>query len=127
MKFISLAILLLGASLAVIPEAWSASSAFDQTKVMVENARLSDAEEMLQQWLAGHLEDQEARFLLARVFAWQGKNNEALLEYERLLEKEPDNGEYLEGKALLPLKPQPQLQIEAPHPQGLSLDISPSF
>jgi thioredoxin-like negative regulator of GroEL len=103
MKFISLAILLLAASLAAIPAAWSASSAFDQTKVMVENARLSDAEEMLQQWLASHPEDQEARFLLARVFAWQGKSSEALLEYERLLEKAPDNGEYLEGKALLPL------------------------
>lgn len=103
MKFISLAILLLAASLAAIPAAWSASSAFDQTKVMVENARLSDAEEMLQQWLGSHPEDQEARFLLARVFAWQGKSSASLLEYERLLERAPGNGEYLEGKALLPL------------------------
>ncbi|BCB27528.1 hypothetical protein SKTS_24140 [Sulfurimicrobium lacus] len=118
MKFIFLTILLLGASPAAIPAAWSASSAFDQTRVMVAGARLSDAEEMLQQWLAVHPEDQEARFLLARVFAWQGKSSEALLEYERLLGKDPDNGEYLEGKAQLPLKPQPQ---------GRPLDISPSF
>lgn len=104
MKFISLSLLLLGAFLAVIPVAWSASPAFDQSKVMVENAPLSDAEEMLQQWLGSHPEDQEARFLLARVLAWQGKHREALREYERLLATEPDNGEYLEGRALLPLK-----------------------
>lgn len=66
---------------------------------MVEGARLSDAEEMLQQWLGSHPEDQEARFLLARIFAWQGKHSEALLEFDCLLEKEPDNGDYLEGKA----------------------------
>jgi len=103
MKFISLPILLLSAFLAAIPAAWSASPAFDQRKVMVENARLSDAEEMLQQWLGSHPEDQEARFLLARVFAWQDKHSEAQREYKLLLEKEPDNGEYLEGRALLPL------------------------
>lgn len=99
MKFLSLVFLLLCASLAANPPAWSASPVFDQTRVMVENARLSDAEEMLQQWLGNHPEDQEARFLLARVLAWQGKHSEALLEYDRLLEEEPDNGDYLEGKA----------------------------
>lgn len=130
MKFISLVIMLLGASLAAIPAAWSASSAFDQTKVMVGHARLSDAQEMLQQWLANHPEDQEARFLLARVFAWQGKRSEALLEYERLLEKEPGNGDYLEGRALVPLtgpERQPPLRPEAPNPQGHPLDARSSF
>ncbi|MDP2783738.1 MAG: hypothetical protein Q8O38_03990 [Sulfurimicrobium sp.] len=119
MKFVFLVIPLLGASLAAIPAAWSASSAFDQTKVMVENARLSDAEEMLQQWLGNHPEDQEARFLLARVFAWQGKRGEALMEYERLLEKEPDNGDYIEGKALLPLT--------APQRQQPSRPVTPNL
>ena len=114
MKFISLAIMLLGASLAVIPAARSASPAFDQSKVMVENARLSDAEEMLQQWLGSHPEDQEARFLLARIFAWQGKHSEALLEYGYLLGKEPDNSEYLEGKALLPLATSQRQQPSRP-------------
>mgnify|MGYP003423145994 CR=1 FL=1 len=69
---------------------------------MVENARLEDAEEMLQQWLSSNPEDQEARFLLARVLAWQEKHAEALEQYERLLGTEPDNGDYLKGKAMLP-------------------------
>lgn len=69
---------------------------------MVENTRLSDAEEMLQQWLAGHPEDQEARFLLARILMWQEKNTEAMAQYQWLLENEPDNGDYLRGRALLP-------------------------
>lgn len=129
MKFISLAILLLGASLATIPAAWSASPAFDQTRVMVEGAHLGDAEEMLQQWLASHPEDQEARFLLARVFAWQGKRGEALLEYARLLKQDPGNGEYLEGMALvLQMAPrQPPSHAETQHPQDPPLDISPAF
>jgi len=114
MKFISLSITLLSLFLAAIPDAWSASPAFDQSKVMVENARLSDAEEMLQQWLGSHPEDQEARFLLARVFAWQGKHSDALREYRRLLETEPDNSEYLEGRALLPLSPASRPEMPIP-------------
>lgn len=68
---------------------------------MVENTRLEDAQEMLQQWLLQHSEDQEARFLLARVLAWQGKKMEALAEYERLLQAEPGQKDYLQGKELL--------------------------
>ncbi len=86
---------------------------------MVENAHLSDAEEMLQQWLSGHPEDQEARFLLARVLAWQGKHAEALEQYERLLEKEPDNGDYLTGRAMLrPVSPNGSSDLLS-HPLGI--------
>ncbi|MDP1896356.1 MAG: tetratricopeptide repeat protein, partial [Sulfurimicrobium sp.] len=103
--------------------AWGASGIFDQSRVMVENARLSDAEEMLQQWLSSHPEDQEARFLLARVFAWQGKHAEALEQYERLLEKEPDNGDYLTGRAMLPVRARPVSPNGLPdllsHPLGI--------
>ena len=70
---------------------------------MVKNARLSDAEEMLKQWLDNHPEDQEARFLLARVLAWQEKHAEALEQYERLLLKEPANGDFLMGRSMLPM------------------------
>lgn len=90
---------------------------------MVENARLSDAEEMLQQWLASHPEDQEARFLLARVLVWQKKHAEALQQYERLLEKEPDNGDYLAGRAMLPLTVRPESTNASPSPQGHSPGI----
>ncbi len=68
---------------------------------MVENARMSDAEEMLRQWLGEHAEDQEARFLLARVLAWQDKHVDALGEYDRLLDEQPKHGDYLLGKALV--------------------------
>lgn len=103
MRFTTLAPLLLSACLAASFPAWSASGLFEQSRVMVANARLSDAEEMLQQWLARHPEDQEARFLLARVLAWQEKHAEALTQYDHLLETEPNNGDYLAGRAMLPV------------------------
>lgn len=76
-------------------------SLFDPGKFMVENARMSDAEEMLRQWLGEHAEDQEARFLLARVLAWQDKRAQALEEYDRLLAEQPSHSDYLLGKALV--------------------------
>lgn len=115
MKLPSFAYLLLAACLAISFPAWSASGIFDQSKVMVENARLSDAEEMLQQWLTSHPEDQEARFLLARVLAWQEKHAEALAQYELLLKQEPENPDYLAGKAMLPVTVRPEVQK---HPLG---------
>lgn len=90
---------------------------------MVENARLSDAEEMLQQWLTSHAEDQEARFLLARVLAWQEKHAEARVQYERLLEKEPDNEDYLTGRAMLPATTRAELPSGSPNVPGHPLGI----
>lgn len=102
MKFVPFSrLLLLACFIATLP-AWGASGLFDQSRVMVENAPLADAEEMLQQWLTGHAEDQEARFLLARVLFWQGKHAEARFQYELLLKQEPANADYLAGKAMLP-------------------------
>jgi tetratricopeptide (TPR) repeat protein len=108
MKLLSPATWLLCICLAFSFPSWGASGMFDRSKVMVENARLDDAEEMLQQWLASNPEDQEARFLLARVLAWQEKHAEALEQYERLIKKEPDNGDYLKGKAMLPAVMRPE-------------------
>lgn len=100
--------------------ALSASGMFDQKTVMVENARLSDAEEMLQQWLASHPEDQEARFLLARVLAWQEKHSEARAQYERLLENDPGNGDYRTGMSMLPVTARPESLSVKDHPIGIS-------
>lgn len=86
---------------------------------MVENARLGDAEEMLQQWLDGHPEDQEARFLLARVLFWQHKHADALEQYNRLLKAEPDNSDYLTGRSMLPATALPESDFQA-HPPGNS-------
>ena len=101
MKFSVFAILLLGTNLIAASPVCGASGLFDQSKVMVENARLSDAEEMLRQWLSSHPEDQEARFLLARILTWQEKLAEALEQYNQLLEKNPENSDYLVGRAML--------------------------
>lgn len=87
---------------------------------MVENARLSDAEEMLQQWLASHPEDQEARFLLARVLAWQEKRAEARAQYELLLKNDPDNGDYRTGMSMLPVTACPEFPGVKETPLGIS-------
>lgn len=100
MKLSVFAIFLLGASLVTAFPVYGASGLFDQGRVMVENARLSDAEEMLRQWLSTHPEDQEARFLLARILTWQEKHTEALEQYSHLLENDPENGDYITGRAM---------------------------
>lgn len=120
MKSLPFATLLLSTCLTLVFPAWGASGIFDKNTVMVENARLSDAEEMLQQWLASHPEDQEARFLLARVLAWQEKHAEALAQYELLLKNEPDNGDYLTGKRMLPVTARPESSGVKDHPLGIS-------
>ena len=100
MKLSVFAVFLLGAGLLAAFPVCGASGLFDQGRVVVENARLSDAEEMLRQWLSSHPEDQEARFLLARILTWQEKHTEALEQYNHLLENDPENGDYLAGRAM---------------------------
>ncbi|MFH1493460.1 MAG: tetratricopeptide repeat protein [Pseudomonadota bacterium] len=119
MKRLSIATLLLGACLSASFPVWGSSGMFDQSKVMVENARLSDAEEMLKQWLDSHPEDQEARFLLARVLAWQERHAEALEQYEHLLKKEPDNADFLTGRSMLPVTSRPESTNDQEHSLGI--------
>lgn len=71
-----------------------------------EHVRQGDfaaASAALDRHLAGHPEDREARFLLARTLAWQGRADAALPHYQQLLAAEPDNVDYLlgTGQALL--------------------------
>lgn len=118
MRFLLFVILLLGLFASATFPVFGASGIFDQNRIMVENARLSDAEEMLQQWLTSHPEDQEARFLLARVLAWQKKYAEALEQYNRLLKMEPDNSDYLTGRSMLPVASFPSKTDTQVHPLG---------
>ena len=69
----------------------------------VEAQQFDAAEATLQAHLAGQPDDSEAQFLLARVHAWRGASEQALPLYERLLQREPDNADYLlgQGQALL--------------------------
>lgn len=52
------------------------------------------AEAMLAPWVAAHPEDEEARFLLARIKAWAGRPREALPYLAQLVAKAPGNAEY---------------------------------
>ncbi|WP_217475749.1 YaiO family outer membrane beta-barrel protein [Stutzerimonas stutzeri] len=69
----------------------------------VEAQQLDAAEATLGAHLARHPDDREATFLLARVRAWQGAPEQALPLYQQLLQREPDNTDYLlgQGQALL--------------------------
>jgi len=69
----------------------------------VEAQQFDAAEATLQAHLASQPDDSEAQFLLARVHAWRGASEQALPLYERLLQREPDNADYLlgQGQALL--------------------------
>lgn len=69
----------------------------------IEAQQFDAAEATLQAHLASQPDDSEAQFLLARVHAWRGASEQALPLYERLLQREPDNADYLlgQGQALL--------------------------
>jgi len=69
----------------------------------IEAQQLGAAEATLLKHLARQPNDSEARFLLARVYAWRGAPEQALPLYEQLLQREPDNADYLlgQGQALL--------------------------
>ncbi len=69
----------------------------------VEARQLDAAEATLETHLNRQPDDSEARFLLARVRAWQGAPERALPLYEQLLQGEPNNADYLlgQGQALL--------------------------
>ena len=69
----------------------------------VQAQQLDAAEATLRAHLAGQPDDTAAQFLLARVLSWQGRPEQALPIYRRLLQHQPDNADYLlgEGQALL--------------------------
>ncbi|XQR91289.1 YaiO family outer membrane beta-barrel protein [Stutzerimonas urumqiensis] len=75
----------------------------ETARQQVENQQLDAARATLERHLAERPEDAEARFLLARVLAWQGRPLDALPLYDRLLAGDPDNADYLlgQGQALL--------------------------
>ena len=70
---------------------------------LVDAQQLDAAEATLEAHLAQKPDDNEATFLLARVRAWLGVPEQALPLYEQLLQREPDNADYLlgQGQALL--------------------------
>ena len=90
---------LLVAALCAAQPALPAAGLLDEARTAVKSERLDQAEQLLRQQLLRQQHDDEARFLLARVLAWQGKRGEAHIEYDALLKAHPQNADYLLGKA----------------------------
>ena len=78
--------------------AWCADDLYEQARAAIKAERLSQAEQLLRSQLALHQDDEEARFLLARVLAWQRQYAGSITEYDRLLASAPANSDYLLGK-----------------------------
>ncbi|MCK9394412.1 MAG: YaiO family outer membrane beta-barrel protein [Methylobacter sp.] len=75
----------------------AADNALQNAQAAVNMKQWGDAETQLKTWLGQRPQDSEARFLLARVLAWQTKYEESVGQYTALLRIEPDNADYLLG------------------------------
>lgn len=71
----------------------------EEAQRAIENKNFLQAEIILKGHLQHATEDNEARFLLARVFSWQNKWNEALEQFDTLLDKKPDSADLLLARA----------------------------
>lgn len=78
----------------------ASAQSLDQARGLAAARDYSSAAHLLEQRLAAAPGDDEARFLLARVRAWNGEHAQALALYGPLLEAEPDNADYLLGQGL---------------------------
>jgi len=65
----------------------------------IENKNFTQAEIILTDHLKHSTKDNEARFLLARVFSWQNKWNDALAQFDSLLQNKPDSADLLLARA----------------------------
>ncbi|MCA1597106.1 MAG: tetratricopeptide repeat protein, partial [Chloroflexi bacterium] len=57
------------------------------------------AERLLRTWLTTHADDRHAQFLLGYALTYQNKNSEAIDTFNTLVTAEPENPDYLFGKA----------------------------
>ncbi len=74
-------------------------SHLSDAQLAIENKNFVQAETILTDHLTHATEDNEARFLLARVFSWQNKWSEALEQFDKLLKKKPDSADLLLARA----------------------------
>lgn len=78
---------------------WSADSAVDQARAALDQEDRAGAILILADRVQAEPGDQQARFLYARVLAWDGQRAASLAQYDELLYTSPDNADYLLGKA----------------------------
>lgn len=73
--------------------------AYENPWQAIEHKDFAAAEAMVRVELRDNPQSGELTFLLARLLAWQGRHDQALSLYEKLLAQEPANGDYLLGQA----------------------------
>lgn len=73
--------------------------AYETPGQAIERKDFPAAEAMVRAELRNNPQSGELTFLLARLLAWQGRHDQALSLYEKLLVQEPANGDYLLGQA----------------------------
>ena len=71
----------------------------DEAQSAIENKNFAQAEIILTEHLKHATKDNEARFLLARVFSWQNKWSDALAQFDSLLKNKPDSADLLLARA----------------------------
>lgn len=87
------------ALLLLVTGARAAETPFDRARQAVDQKRFTEAAGLLRGWLEDHPADPDARFLYARILSWRGQRAAALAQFDRLLATDPDNVDYLLGKA----------------------------
>lgn len=107
-RYVSLALLVLicmppastrAAEFSEVATASDAFTAYDAARNAVSRQDYARAESLLAQWLSSYPDDAPARFLRARVLAWNGQRSASLEEFETLLQTYPSNTDYMLGKA----------------------------
>lgn len=83
----------------LIAQTSSQQDALAKARAAIEARRFRSAQVTLEDIVADAPENDEARFLLARVLSWQDAFDASLNQYEILLRRAPGNADYLLGKA----------------------------
>jgi len=79
--------------------AWCADSAVERARAALDREDRATAITILANRVSSEPGDEQARFLYARVLAWDGQREASLAQYDDLLYASPDNADYLLGKA----------------------------
>lgn len=104
---------------------WPAAAQVEQAQKQIDAENFTGARSILETHLRTAPTDVSARFMLARVLAWQGESEAALRMLQQLLSESPDNADYLLATG------QAQLWSGRPHEAVATLeraaDVAPGY